>query len=140
MDWREMTPNQQIFVQEIAKMELAGKVNKTAAARTAGYAHPASDAGRQLKKAKVLNAICLYKAELAEEAAAEDAEVRERSIVDKVWVQDTIAGIARDVYAKTQDRLKALDMLCKILGLYEQHEEVDNVIRVEIGEAKDWAV
>jgi phage terminase small subunit len=123
----KLKPKQARFVR--AYIDNGG--NATQAAITAGYARKnAGQTGAEnLKKPQI------------EEAIRELTEAREKSAgITAEWVRQQIAQIAQKVEAKDQDRLKALDMLAKMLGLYERKEEEQQGIRVVIqDEAADWA-
>lgn len=123
----KLRPKQARFVR--AYIDNGG--NATQAAITAGY-NP--------KTARQIAAENLTKPYI-EEAIRELTEAREKSSgITAEWVRQQIAQIAQKEEAKDQDRLKALDMLAKMLGLYERREEEQQGVRVVIeDEAAGWA-
>jgi len=124
----KLKPKQARFVREY--IDNGG--NATQAAIAAGYAE---------KNARVIGAQNLTKVNI-KEAIRELTEAREKSSgITAEWVRQQIAQIAQKEEAKDQDRLKALDMLAKMLGLYERRDEEQQGIRVVIeDEAEEWAV
>lgn len=123
----KLRPKQARFVR--AYIDNGG--NATQAAITAGY-NP--------KTARQIAAENLTKPYI-QEAIRELTEAREKSSgITAEWVRQQIAQIAQNEGAKDQDRLKALDMLAKMLGLYEKREDEQQGIRVVIeDEAAGWA-
>ena len=123
----KLKPKQARFVR--AYIDNGG--NATQAAITAGY---------NQKTARQIGSENLTKPYI-QEAIRELTEAREKSAgITAEWVRQQIAQIAQNESAKDQDRLKALDMLAKMLGLYEKKEEEQQGIRVVIqDEAADWA-
>jgi phage terminase small subunit len=124
----KLKPKQARFVREY--IDNGG--NATQAAIAAGYAE---------KNARGIGSENLTKPHI-KEAIRELSEAREKSSgITAEWVRQQIAQIAQKEEAKDQDRLKALDMLAKMLGLYERRDEEQQGIRVVIeDEAEDWAV
>lgn len=124
----KLRPKQARFVR--AYIDNGG--NATQAAITAGY-NP--------KTARQIAAENLTKPYI-QEAIRELTEAREKSSgITAEWVRQQIAQIAQKEDAKDQDRLKALDMLAKMLGLYEKRDEEQQGIRVVINdEVSEWAV
>jgi phage terminase small subunit len=124
----KLKPKQARFVREY--IDNGG--NATQAAIAAGYAE---------KNARGIGSENLTKPHI-KEAIRELTEAREKSSgITAEWVRQQIAQIAQKEEAKDQDRLKALDMLAKMLGLYERRDEEQQGIRVVIeDEAEEWAV
>ena len=126
----KLTPKQARFVHEYLV-----DLNATQAVLRAGYKMTekaaASQGNRLLRNVEIQRGI------------QEQREAREKSsMITAEWVRRQIAEIAQDEEAKDQDRLKALDMLAKMLGLYERREDEDaNAVKVVIeDEAEEWAV
>jgi len=124
----KLKPKQARFVREY--IDNGG--NATQAAIAAGYAE---------RNARGIGSENLTKPHI-KEAIRELTEAREKSSgITAEWVRQQIAQIAQKEEAKDQDRLKALDMLAKMLGLYERRDEEQQGIRVVIeDEAEEWAV
>lgn len=104
-----LTPKQAAFVREYMI-----DLNATQAAIRAGYKEKtAGQTGAEnLKKPQIQKAIQdLHKA--AEEKCAVTVE----------WILSEIAKIAQDEEVKTADRLRALELLGKHLGLWEKRQE-----------------
>lgn len=123
----ELNERQLRFVQELLVDD-----NGTQAAIRAGYAPKTAGvtAAKLLKNAKIQAAVS---------AAREDRAKRTGITAD--WVLTQIAAIAQDDDVKVPDRLKALELLGKHLGLWEQKKQDDDrTIRVVFGAAEDWAV
>lgn len=74
----------------------------------------AQAASRMLRNVKVVN----FLQELKQER-------QERVQVSQDEVLEAIQSIAFDINEKSKDRLKALEMLCKHLGLFDQKDELD---------------
>lgn len=123
----KLKPKQARFVR--AYIDNGG--NATQAAITAGY---------NQRSARQIGAENITKPAI-QEAIRELTEAKEKaSGITAEWVRQQIAQIAQKEEAKDQDRLKALDMLAKMLGLYERRDEEQQGIRVVIeAEARDWS-
>ena len=107
-------------------------LNATQAAIRAGY-----------KEKNANNTASVMLANSKIQAAIQEMRIsREKSsMITAEWVRRQIAEIAQKEDAKDQDRLKALDMLAKMLGLYERRDEENAGIRVIIeDEAEGWSV
>lgn len=106
-----LTPKQAAFVQEYMI-----DLNATQAVLRAGYqmteAAAAVHGSKLLRNAKIQKAI---------QEARKDIEARCRVTAD--WVLEQIAAIATDEEARTADRLKALELLGKHLGMWEKRQE-----------------
>ena len=123
----KLKPKQARFCREY--IENGG--NATQAAISAGYAPKAAaqTGNENLRKPHIAE----YIRELT------DARDKSSGITAE-WVRQQIAQIAQKEDAKDQDRLKALDMLAKMLGLYERRDEEQQGIRVVIeAQAREWA-
>ena len=122
-----LTPKQAAFV-----LEYMIDLNATQAAIRAGYkAKTAYQTGAEnLRKPQIQKAI-----QAQREAAAE------RCKVSTDWVLSQIAEIAQDEEVKTADRLKALELLGKHLGLWEKRQdEGANVVNIIFSkESEEWA-
>lgn len=104
-----LTPKQAAFVREYMI-----DLNATQAAIRAGYKEKtaAQTGAENLRKPQIQKA--LQEARKA---------IEERCIVSLDWVLGQIVSIATDEEARTTDRLKALELLGKHLGLWEKHQE-----------------
>ena len=112
-----LTPKQAAFVREYMI-----DLNATQAAIRAGYAAKTAtqNASRLLGNVNIQKAI---------QAQREAIEARCRVSVD--WVLSQIAEIAQDEEARIADRLKALELLGKHLGMWEKRQdEGAQVVRV----------
>jgi len=104
-----LTPKQAAFVREYMI-----DLNATQAAIRAGYKEKTAyqTGAENLRKPQIQQAIQeLHKA--AEEKCAVTVE----------WILSEIAKIAQDEEVKTADRLRALELLGKHLGLWEKRQE-----------------
>ena len=104
-----LTPKQAAFVREYMI-----DLNATQAAIRAGYKEKtaAQTGAENLRKPQIQKA--LQEARKA---------IEERCIVSLDWVLGQIVSIATDEEARTADRLKALELLGKHLGLWEKRQE-----------------
>lgn len=124
----KLTPKQAAFVHEYLI-----DLNATQAVLRAGYKMSekaaATQGNRLLRNADIQRGI------------QEQREAREKSsMITAEWVRRQIAEIAQNVETKDQDRLKALDMLAKMLGLYERHDEEKQGVNVTFEtEMEEWA-
>jgi hypothetical protein len=81
--------------------------NGTKSAREAGYKNPHDVACKNLKNPKI-------------QAALRDTHdaIEESSIVDRQELLEMYSSVARDTQARTQDRLKAMDSLARVMGAF----------------------
>ena len=122
---QKLTPRQLAFVEEYVIDR-----NATQAAIRAGYAkRTAYSQGQRLLK----------HVEVRAEIRARLAEREKRTQINADWVIMQIASIAEDACEKTADRLKALELLGKHLGMFERQVSESDGVRVEIGEAEEWS-
>lgn len=122
-----LTPKQAAFVREYMI-----DLNATQAAIRAGYKEKTAyqTGAENLRKPQIQQAIQeLHKA--AEEKCAVTVE----------WILSEIAKIAQDEEVKTADRLRALELLGKRLGLWEKRQEDgEHVVHVIFdGGLETWA-
>ena len=122
-----LTPKQAAFVREYMI-----DLNATQAAIRAGYKEKtaAQTGAENLRKPQIQKA--LQEARKA---------IEERCIVSLDWVLGQIVSIATDEEARTVDRLKALELLGKHLGLWEKRQEDgEHVVHVLFdGGMEAWA-
>ena len=122
-----LTPKQAAFVREYMI-----DLNATQAAIRAGYKE---------KNAYQVGSENLRKPQI--QAAIQEArkDIEERCEVSVDWVLGQIACIAQDEDARIADRLKALELLGKHLGLWEKRQEDGaQVVRVVFEEQTgSWA-
>ena len=122
-----LTPKQSAFVREYMV-----DLNATQAAIRAGYSE---------RTANRIGAENLSKP-VIQDAIREQREIVEETCrITVEWVLNQIAGIARKEDAADRDRLKALELLGKYLGLWEKRtDDETNVVRVIIeNEAEGWS-
>ena len=108
----KLTPKQAAFVHEYLI-----DLNATQAAIRAGYSQKTANriATENLSKPVI------------QEALREAREAREkRSLITVEWVLAQIASIAQDEEAQQRDRLKALELLGKHLGMWERREDTES--------------
>lgn len=108
----KLTPKQAAFVHEYLV-----DLNATQAAIRAGYSKKTANriATENLSKPVI------------QEALREAREAREkRSMITVEWVLAQIASIAQDEEAQQRDRLKALELLGKHLGMWERREDTES--------------
>lgn len=123
----KLTPKQAAFVHEYLV-----DLNATQAAIRAGYKE---------KNARAMAAENLSKPDI-QKAIQEARDAREkRSMITVEWVLAQIASIAQDEEAQQRDRLKALELLGKHLGMWEKRpdEEQQGVKVTFETEMEDWA-
>lgn len=123
-----LTPKQAAFVREYMI-----DLNATQAAIRAGY---------KAKTAYQTGAENLRKPQIQKAIQAQREAIEERCRVSMDWVLSQIAEIAQDEEARIADRLKALELLGKHLGLWEKRQDDGaQVVRVvfETG-LDDWTV
>lgn len=123
----KLTPKQAAFVHEYL-MDL----NATQAAIRAGYSKKTANriATENLSKPVI------------QEAIQEARDAREkRSMITVEWVLAQIASIAQDEEAQQRDRLKALELLGKHLGMWEKRPDEDQQgVKVTFEtEMEEWA-
>ena len=108
----KLTPKQAAFVHEYLV-----DLNATQAAIRAGYSEKTarSVAAENLAKPNIQQAI----------QEARDAREK-RSMITVEWVLAQIASIAQDEEAQQRDRLKALELLGKNLGMWERREDTES--------------
>mgnify|MGYP002508964651 CR=1 FL=1 len=108
----KLTPKQAAFVHEYLV-----DLNATQAAIRAGYSEKTarSVAAENLAKPNIQQAI----------QEARDAREK-RSMITVEWVLAQIASIAQDEEAQQRDRLKALELLGKHLGMWERREDTES--------------
>lgn len=123
----KLTPKQAAFVHEYLV-----DLNATQAAIRAGYkAKTAYQTGAEnLRKPQIQQAI----------QEARDAREK-RSMITVEWVLAQIASIAQDEKAQQRDRLKALELLGKHLGMWERREDTESQgVKVMVdAETEVWA-
>lgn len=122
----KLTPKQAAFVHEYLV-----DLNATQAAIRAGYSKKTANriATENLSKPVI------------QEAIQEARDAREkRSMITVEWVLAQIASIAQDEEAMQRDRLKALELLGKHLGMWEKRpdEEQQGVKVTFETEMEDW--
>lgn len=124
----KLTPKQARFVNEYLV-----DLNATQAVLRAGY--------RMSEKSAATQGNRLLRNVEIQRAIQEQREAQEKSsTITAEWVRRQIAEIAQNIEAKDQDRLKALDMLAKMLGLYERRDEDQQGVKVTFEtEMEDWA-
>lgn len=123
----KLTPKQAAFVHEYLV-----DLNATQAAIRAGYKE---------KNARAMAAENLSKPDI-QKAIQEARDAREkRSMITVEWVLAQIARIAQDDEAMQRDRLKALELLGKHLGMWEKRpdEEQQGVKVTFETEMEEWA-
>ena len=123
----KLTPKQAAFVHEYLI-----DLNATQAAIRAGYKE---------KNARAMAAENLSKPDI-QKAIQEAREAREkRSMITVEWVLSQIASIAQDEEAQQRDRLKALELLGKHLGMWEKRpdEEQQGVKVVFAEDMEGWS-
>jgi phage terminase small subunit len=118
-----LTEKQQAFI-----VEYLIDRNATQAAIRAGYSK--ASAGQRGFEC-LNNPIIRAKIDAALEASAQRVEI------DRDWVLSRAKDMAEDAEASNRDRLKAMELICKLLGLFEQQQQ-DTRIEVVLGEAEDW--
>lgn len=108
----KLTPKQAAFVHEYLV-----DLNATQAAIRAGYSEKTarSVAAENLAKPNIQQAI----------QEARDAREK-RSMITVEWVLAQIASIAQDEETQQRDRLKALELLGKHLGMWERREDTES--------------
>lgn len=104
-----LTPKQAAFVREYMI-----DLNATQAAIRAGYSE---------KTANRIGAENLSKPVIQEAIQQRHKAAEEKCAVTVEWILSEIAKIAQDEEVKTADRLKALELLGKHLGLWEKRQE-----------------
>ena len=123
-----LTPKQAAFVREYMI-----DLNATKAAIRAGYSE---------RTANRIGAENLSKPVIQAEIQEQRKAAEEKCTVTVEWILSQIAQIAQDEEVRTADRLKALELLGKHLGLWEKRQdEGAQVVRVifESG-LDDWSV
>ena len=104
-----LTPKQSAFVREYMI-----DLNATQAAIRAGYSE---------KTANRIGAENLSKPVIQEAIQQRHKAAEEKCAVTVEWILSEIAKIAQDEEVKTADRLRALELLGKHLGLWEKRQE-----------------
>jgi phage terminase small subunit len=104
-----LTPKQAAFVREYMI-----DLNATQAAIRAGYSE---------KTANRIGAENLSKPVIQEAIQQLHKAAEEKCTVTLEWILAQIAAIATDEEARTADRLKALELLGKHLGMWEKRQE-----------------
>lgn len=113
----KLTPKQSAFVHEYMI-----DLNATQAAIRAGYSE---------KTANRIGAENLSKPVIQRAIREQQQEIEQRVMITVEWVLSQTAAIAADEDARTADRLKALELLGKHLGIWEKHsDETAREIRV----------
>lgn len=113
----KLTPKQSAFVHEYMI-----DLNATQAAIRAGYSE---------KTANRIGAENLSKPVIQRAIREQQQEIERRVMITVEWVLSQTAAIAADEDARTVDRLKALELLGKHLGIWEKHsDEAAREIRV----------
>ena len=122
-----LTPKQEAFVREYMI-----DLNATQAAIRAGYSE---------KTANRIGAENLTKPVIQEAIQQLHKAAEEKCAVTVEWILSEIAKIAQDEEVKTADRLKALELLGKHLGLWEKRQdEGANVVNIIFSkESEEWA-
>ena len=123
-----LTPKQAAFVREYMI-----DLNATKAAIRAGYSE---------RTANRIGAENLSKPVIQAEIQEQRKAAEEKCTVTVEWILSRIAQIAQDEEVRTADRLKALELLGKHLGLWEKRQdEGAQVVRVVFeGGLDDWSV
>ena len=112
-----LTPKQSAFVREYMI-----DLNATQAAIRAGYSE---------KTANRIGAENLSKPVIQEAIQQRHKAAEEKCAVTVEWILSEIAKIAQDEEVKTADRLRALELLGKHLGLWEKRQEDgEHVVRI----------
>lgn len=108
----KLTPKQAAFVHEYMI-----DLNATQAAIRAGYKEKTAyqTGAENLRKPQIQQAI----------QEARDAREK-RSMITVEWVLAQIASIAQDEETQQRDRLKALELLGKHLGMWERREDTES--------------
>ena len=104
-----LTPKQAAFVHEYLV-----DLNATQAAIRAGYKE---------KNARAIAAENLTKPDIQKAIQEARAAREKRSMITVEWVLSQIASIAQDEEAQQRDRLKALELLGKHLGMWEKQPD-----------------
>lgn len=114
-----LPPKRRAFVEAYCG-EAAG--NGAEAARIAGYKSPRTQASRLLTFDNVARAIAEH-AQKATRAAIATAEERQE------WLSDVVRGLVddRDGPASLRDRMKALELLCRMRGDFIDRTEVAQI-------------
>ena len=122
-----LTPKQEAFVREYMI-----DLNATQAAIRAGYSE---------KTANRIGAENLTKPVIQQAIQEQRKAIEEKCAVTVEWIVSQIAQIAQDEEVKTADRLKALELLGKHLGLWEKRQdEGANVVNIIFSkESEEWA-
>lgn len=128
MSLPNLTPKQARFVHEYLI-----DFNATQAVLRAGY--------KMTENAAAVQGSQLIRNPKIQQAIQDQREAQAKSsMITAEWVRRQIAEIAQNEEAKDQDRLKALDMLAKMMGLYERHDEEQRVVKVVFdAEMEAWA-
>ena len=122
-----LTPKQSAFVREYMI-----DLNATQAAIRAGYSE---------KTANRIGAENLSKPVIQEAIQQRHKAAEEKCAVTVEWILSEIAKIAQDEEVRTADRLKALELLGKHLGLWEKRQEDgEHIVHVIFdGGLETWA-
>lgn len=111
-----LPPKRRAFVEAFCG---AANGNATEAARMAGYKSPDPEGSRLLGNARVADAI----AEIREKVSARAISTAEER---QAWLSDVVKGLVddRDGPASLRDRMKALELLCRMRGEFNDRSEV----------------
>lgn len=122
-----LTPKQAAFVREYMI-----DLNATQAAIRAGY---------KAKTAYQTGAENLRKPQIQKAIQEQRKAAEEKCTVTVEWILSQIAQIAQDEEVRTADRLKALELLGKHLGLWEKRsDDGDHVVNIVFAEGIEaWA-
>ena len=122
----KLTPKQAAFVHEYMI-----DLNATQAAIRAGYSE---------KTARSVAAENLAKPNIQQAIQEARAAREKRSMITVEWVLAQIASIAQDEEAQQRDRLKALELLGKHLGMWEKRQDENQSVRVTFeAEMEAWS-
>lgn len=122
----KLTAKQAAFVHEYMI-----DLNATQAAIRAGY---------KASNARQIAADNLSKANIQQAIQEARAAREKRSMITVEWVLAQIASIAQDEEAQQRDRLKALELLGKHLGMWEKRQDEDTSVKVTFeAEMEAWS-
>lgn len=124
------------FVAELKKQPY-GKRNITEAAIRAGYSPNSAD--RQ--GSRLLNNDEEIKAEIAEWDRKQSEKIEKDAGITKEWVVNQIKGIVEDPGASNKDKLRGLELLGKVLDIFDgKREQEQQTVRVvfEDPEMEAW--
>ena len=124
----DLTEKQKLFVQALSE----DGVTPTQAAIRAGYSKrsAAQQANENMKNPKIKKIL-----DLREERR------QTRTCVTPEWIMEQTAQIAQSSETGVKDRLRALDMLARMVHMYDPIQKDEQTeIRVVFGDAGDWSI